>query len=72
MIPPFKKFPLTRLAVLRTRIPIGRAYWAEGLTRTKHDSVATVDARERGVEKSQNRCDNQEKRDHESLLLCES
>ena len=72
MIPPFKKFPLTRLAVLRTRIPIGRAYWAEGLTRKKHDSVATVDARERGVEKNQNRCDNQEKRDHQSLLLRES
>jgi len=72
MIPPFQNFPLTRLAVLRTRIPIGRAYWAEGLTRTKDDSVATVDARERGVEKSQNRCDNQEKRDHQSLLLRES
>jgi hypothetical protein len=42
------------------------------LTRQKHDSVATVDARERGVEKSQDRCDKQEKRDHQSLLLRES
>jgi len=41
------------------------------MTRQKHDSVATVDARERGVEKSQYRCDNQEKRDHQSLLLRE-
>jgi hypothetical protein len=41
------------------------------LTRQKHDSITTVAARERVAEKSQNRCDNQEKRDHQSLLLRE-
>jgi hypothetical protein len=41
------------------------------LTRPKYDSITTVAVGERGAEKSQNRCDNQEKRDHQSLLLRE-